>query len=86
MVEEGNDVRLAKIEYKIDIMCRSLDELKLNVKDLVKDYDMRESNCVKLFVNKDQFDPVKKVVYGMVAVILMSVIGGLVALLIRTGR
>lgn len=46
--------------------------------------DIAEIN-VKLddkYVTKDQFDPVKNIVYGLVALILVAVVGALVALII----
>lgn len=36
------------------------------------------------YVTKAEFEPIKKVVYGMVALMLTSVVGGLLALIIRT--
>lgn len=34
------------------------------------------------YVTKDQFDPVRNIVYGLVAVILLAVVGALIALVI----
>ena len=35
------------------------------------------------YVTKYEFDPVKKVVYGLVGAILLAVIGGIVALVVK---
>lgn len=35
------------------------------------------------YVTKDQFEPVRNVVYGLVSLILVAVVGALVALVIR---
>lgn len=35
------------------------------------------------YVTKDQFDPVKKVVYGLVSLILIAVIGAIMTLVLR---
>jgi hypothetical protein len=35
------------------------------------------------YVTKDQFEPVKNIVYGLVSLILVAVVGALVALVIR---
>jgi hypothetical protein len=35
------------------------------------------------YVTKDEFEPVKKIVYGLVSVVLLAVVGALVALVIR---
>jgi hypothetical protein len=36
------------------------------------------------YVTKDEFLPVKNIVYGMVAIILIAVLGGLIALIINS--
>jgi hypothetical protein len=35
------------------------------------------------YVTQDEFEPVKKIVYGMVGVILLAVIGALITLVLR---
>jgi hypothetical protein len=35
------------------------------------------------YVTQDQFEPVRKLVYGMVSIILLAVIGAIVALVIK---
>jgi thiosulfate reductase cytochrome b subunit len=35
------------------------------------------------YVTKEEFDPIKKLVYGMVALILTAVVGALIALVIK---
>lgn len=35
------------------------------------------------YVTRDQFDPIKKIVYGMVSLVLVAVVGALVSLIIR---
>lgn len=35
------------------------------------------------YVTQDEFDPIKKIVYGMVSVILLAVLGAIVALVVR---
>jgi hypothetical protein len=35
------------------------------------------------YVTKEQFEPVRNIVYGMVAVVLLAVLGGLITLVVR---
>lgn len=37
----------------------------------------------KSYVTQDQFEPVKKIVYGLVSIILVAVVGALIALVIK---
>lgn len=35
------------------------------------------------YVSKEEFEPIKKIVYGLVSLILIAVVGGVVGLVIR---
>ena len=35
------------------------------------------------YVTQDQFEPIKKLVYGMVSIVLVAVVGAIVALVIK---
>jgi hypothetical protein len=49
------------------------------IKSDVKDIKIKLEND---YVTQDQFEPVKKIVYGLVSVILLAVIGAVVGLVI----
>ena len=40
-------------------------------------------NLEKDYITRDQFEPVKKIVYGMVAIILTAVVGALITLVVQ---
>lgn len=61
----------------IDVIATKLDYIQQDVAEIKAKLD-------KDYVTTDEFDPIKKVVYGMVSVILMAVVGALVALVVRT--
>jgi len=54
---------------KLDYIQRDLVEIKMK---LEKDY-----------VTKDEFDPIKKVVYGLVSIMLAALIGSVLSLVIK---
>lgn len=61
---------------------RRLEDQITTVKEDVKEIkDILRSN----YVTQDQFGPVKQVVFGLVALILISVVGALLVLVIRQG-
>ncbi len=41
-----------------------------------------DSKVSSSYVSKEEFDPIKKIVYGMVSLILIAVVGALVALVV----
>jgi len=51
-----------------------------NIKEDVKEIKDTIKND---FITETEFDPVKKVVYGLVAIILVAVVGALVALILK---
>jgi hypothetical protein len=57
------------LESKVDSMQANIREIK----DVLRGY----------YVTQDQFGPVRTVVYGLVGVIMIGVIGGLLALVLR---
>jgi len=38
------------------------------------------------YVTQDEFDPIKRIVYGLVSTVFFTVVGGVIALVIRTGN
>lgn len=67
---------LSALEVTIEFIKQDISETKTMVRELSKRLDER-------FVTVDQFAPVKTVVYGLVALILSAVIGGLITLVIK---
>ena len=53
-----------------------------DIKYVVKSIDSLNNKVDHNYVTKDQFEPVKKVVYGLVALILVAVVGALMALVV----
>lgn len=57
------------IEVKLDFIIKEIDEIKEKLE--------------KKYVSQEQFDPVKRIVYGMVTVVLVSIVGSVIALVIK---
>lgn len=68
-------IEMATMNQKID----NLDE-KFDI--YIKDDKKWKENLNEKFVNKNEFWPVKIIVYGLVGTILLSVIGAIVALVV----
>ena len=63
---------------KIDIAV-----INANIIDIKEDVKDIKDKLERDYITVDQFDPVKKIVYGLVALILTSVVGALVALILK---
>ena len=69
MRDNNNDVDIA-------VMASQVNDIKVAVRDI--------QNTLKSdYVKKEQFEPIQKIVYGLVGKILIAVIGGIMALLIQ---
>ena len=68
-------------------MANQSDETKLAVIQTDLTYIKEKLNAVdnkvsSHYVSKEEFDPIKKIVYGLVSLILVAVVGALVALVV----
>lgn len=53
------------------------------VSRIESDIDKINNKLESSYVTQDEFEPVKKLVFGMVSIILVAVIGAIVALVIK---
>lgn len=85
MTSKSNQERLAVLEEKTDGIDQKLDRhiqaSSEHHRELISRFDSLDAR----YVTKERFTPVEKVVYGLVGAVLMSVLGGLLALVIRKG-
>jgi len=58
------------------VILNKVDRIETDVKGITTKLDAD-------YVTQDQFEPVKKIVYGMVATILLAVVGAVVALVVK---
>jgi len=65
--DNNNDISLIK---------RDIEYIQKDVKEIKEKLESR-------YVTKEEFDPIKRIVYGMVGVILLAVVGALVALVLK---
>lgn len=65
---ERDDIKLAVIQNDLTY-----------IKEKMNTIDTKVSNH---YVSKDEFEPIKKIVYGVVGLILVAVVGALVALVV----
>lgn len=68
-------------------MSNQTDETKLAVMQTDLTYIKEKLNAVDQkvsthYVSKEEFEPIRKIVYGMVSLILIAVVGALVALVV----
>jgi len=69
MTNTRDDVKLAVIQNDLAY-----------IKEKVSAVDSKLNNN---YVSKEEFEPIKKIVYGMVGLILVAVVGALVSLIIK---
>lgn len=62
-------------ETKLAIIANDISYIKRDVADI-------KTNVEHGYVTKDEFEPVRKLVYGLVGIILVAVVGALVGLVV----
>lgn len=64
------------IETSIAVILTKVEYIETEVKEIKKKLESE-------YVTQDEFDPIRRVVYGMVGLVLLSVLGAIVALVLR---
>lgn len=73
----GEHTQIALMAQDVRYMREAMVEIKKDVADLKNELEGK-------YVTRESFEPVQKLVYGLVGVILVAVIGALVAMVVRT--
>jgi len=78
---------LQRIDERVQLMRTDIASLRSEVEASRADYSSSRERCAKMFadmfVTRVEFDPVRKVVYGTVGVILLSVLGAVIGLTVH---
>lgn len=74
--QSKNTSNISRINSDLIGIAKDISYISSDVKEIK---EKMESN----YVTKDQFEPVKNIVYGMVSLILLAVVGALVALVVN---
>ena len=72
------DERAVSIQREIKQLNDDISEIKNNIKENRAEY-------IKQFVTKEEFAPVQRSIYGIVSLILVTVIGTVLSLVIHKG-
>jgi hypothetical protein len=65
----------SKDETQLAVICEKVSRIEIDVRDI-------KDKLEKDYVTKEEFTPVKTIVYTMIGVILLAVIGALIKLVI----
>lgn len=68
MSQQSDETKLAVMDTKLDILTEKVTSM--------------DNKVSSHYVSKEEFEPIRKIVYGMVSLILIAVVGALVALVV----
>lgn len=81
----NNAIKIGKLETMTEQIVRDMSEIKDGIKELRNSIADLNVNNEKKYISRIEFfaelEPIKKIVYGFVGVILLAVLVGLLALL-----
>lgn len=75
---ESQSVKIALIQKDVSYMKEKFDEVKEQISGM-------DGKLNSHYITKEEFEPVKKIVYGLVGVILLAVVGAIVSLVLTSG-
>lgn len=68
---------------KIALIQQDMQYVKEGMKDLKDGMDEVNKKLNDRYVSKEEFEPIKKVVYGLVGLILVAVVGAIISLVVK---
>jgi len=78
---------LQRIDVSVQFLRQDVEDLRKEVKAGRDDYQGARERCARIFaeqfVTRPEFDPVRRVVYGTVATILLSVLGAIIGMAVH---
>lgn len=87
MSDSGDHDLLQRIDERVQLMRTDVQHLRDEVAASRNDYLNSRERCARvfteMFVSRQEFDPVRKVVYGTVATILLSVLTVIIGLAVH---
>ena len=66
-----------------DYIKKGYSEAEVEIIKLLTKLETNQTRILDTYVSKDEFDPIQKLVYGLVAVIVTGVIASLLALVVQ---
>lgn len=64
------------IDTKLAVMANNIEYIKADIIEI-------KEQLKKDYVTREEFSPIKKIVYGLVSLILVAVVGAMVALILK---
>jgi thiosulfate reductase cytochrome b subunit len=68
---------------KDDYMRKGYTKAEVDILVKLATIETNQTTILKNYVRKDQFEPVQRLVYGLVALVLIAVMSGLIALVLQ---
>ena len=86
-IEVATNEKFTRLETKIDNFAQILNNASLAngalFKDEFRDFKNEMKEMLKGYVMLTEFKPIQRIVYGAVSIILVAVLGGIVALILK---
>ena len=83
MKDTNLQVKIAKMETKMDTLVEAQDKNDLAHQTILNKMDDFISGCESKYVSKDRFRPVEKLAYGAAGAMLLAIIGALMVFLLK---
>jgi predicted nuclease with TOPRIM domain len=78
--------QLARLDEKVKSIDDKISSIQKNIDRLIDTFDKYEERMEENFVSKLEYEPVKKLVYGAVSFILITVLGAFMVLVVKSNN
>ena len=71
------------LQSQVAVMASQVTRMSQDINEIKGDVRQIRSDNENHYVTKEEFEPVRRIVYGMVTIILVAVLGAIIALVVR---
>lgn len=72
----------SSLDTKVAVILNDVGHIREEIGDIKMDLQEQRKEAKENYIRKEEFDPVKRIVYGLVGLILVAVVGAIIALVV----
>lgn len=83
MEKQIEKLNIEQLNVDIKLIQKDTEYIKLGLEDTKNNINLIKNKLENRYISRDEFAPIKSIVYGLVGLILTGVVGALIALILK---
>jgi len=83
MEKQIEKLNIERLNVDIKLIQKDTEYIKLGLEDTKNNINLIKNKLENRYISRDEFAPIKSIVYGLVGLILTGVVGALIALILK---